>query len=343
MNTETKPLPTAILASLRFWLGLLGLGFLISLILYQGAAEVTGAVLSLKWGLLFVTLFHTVPLLINSVAWLWLLPGPDTPRLHKLVLYRWISGSINTLLPVAQIGGEFIRARLLGRLLDNGTLAGATVLVDFTVTLIAQLAFTLIGFGLLLSRGNDVNFATGILVLLLVATLLIFGFYFVQRRGLFQVGTRFLRKLIVTRHWNTISGNAVAFDSAVKSNYAHRGRVVVSGSIHLLAWLVGSAETWLICFLLGQPVSIVDAVIIESIAYAARSLGFLVPGALGVVEGAVVITGAVLGMDPATGLALSLAKRFRELCAGIPGISVWWWMETRQSHNANQVNSCSRH
>ena len=50
---------------------------------------------------------------------------------------------------------------------------------------------------------------------------------------------------------------------------------------------------------------------------------FAVPGALGVQEGGYVMLGRVVGLGPETALALSLAKRVRELVLGVPGLIAW--------------------
>lgn len=46
---------------------------------------------------------------------------------------RWIGMSVNALLPVAQFGGEIVRAHLLRRLGPDGPAAAASVIVDLTV------------------------------------------------------------------------------------------------------------------------------------------------------------------------------------------------------------------
>jgi uncharacterized membrane protein YbhN (UPF0104 family) len=52
-----------------------------------------------------------------------------------------------------------------------------------------------------------------------------------------------------------------------------------------------------------------------------------VPGALGVFEGGLVAFGALFGLPADISLAISLAKRVRELALGLPGLAVWQWVE----------------
>jgi uncharacterized membrane protein YbhN (UPF0104 family) len=67
--------------------------------------------------------------------------------------------------------------------------------------------------------------------------------------------------------------------------------------------------------------------LLESLGQAVRAGAFVVPGALGVQEGAFMLLGRALGIPPETALALSLSKRCRELLFGLPGLVVWQFSE----------------
>jgi hypothetical protein len=68
---------------------------------------------------------------------------------------------------------------------------------------------------------------------------------------------------------------------------------------------------------------------LESLTYAMRSAAFFVPSGWGVQEGAYVVLGAMVGLSPGTALALSLAKRAREITIGVPALLTWQAIETR--------------
>ncbi len=53
------------------------------------------------------------------------------------------------------------------------------------------------------------------------------------------------------------------------------------------------------------------------------------PGGLGIQEGGLVLIGSQLGLTPELALALSLAKRARELLVGVPCLIVWQTGEGR--------------
>jgi uncharacterized membrane protein YbhN (UPF0104 family) len=94
--------------------------------------------------------------------------------------------------------------------------------------------------------------------------------------------------------------------------------------------MLGSIEVWLVLHLMGQPVGLSEALILESLGHAIRSAVFVVPGALGFQEGGYMVLGALFGLPPQVGLALSLAKRVRELLLGIPALVLWQLVEGKR-------------
>ncbi len=81
----------------------------------------------------------------------------------------------------------------------------------------------------------------------------------------------------------------------------------------------------------GHPVSYPAVLALESVAHAARHFIFIVPAGLGVQEAGLIGVGHLLGLDMDVALALSLAKRARELLYGLPSLALWQWLEERVS------------
>jgi hypothetical protein len=63
---------------------------------------------------------------------------------------------------------------------------------------------------------------------------------------------------------------------------------------------------------------------------AARHLAFFVPAGLGVQEAGLVLFGHALGIGTELALAVSLAKRLRELLWGIPALASWQYIEAHR-------------
>ncbi len=109
--------------------------------------------------------------------------------------------------------------------------------------------------------------------------------------------------------------------------YRSPRRLIVATSCHFAAWLLGGIEVMVGLHVLGVPVGIRDAMIIESLGQAFRAVGFAVPGGLGVQEAGVLLICGLLGIGPQSAIELSLLRRFRELVLGVPALAAWYWIE----------------
>jgi len=72
------------------------------------------------------------------------------------------------------------------------------------------------------------------------------------------------------------------------------------------------------------------ALILESMNQAIRHVAFVVPAGLGVQEAGLVLFGRALGLDAELALAVSMAKRLREVLWGVMSLLSWQWMEGRR-------------
>lgn len=313
--------------------GLFGLLLATGLVTYHGAGAVAEALLVAGWGLAAITAFHLIPILFSAMAWRAVLPRAGRPGLGALAVVRWVRESVNNLLPVAQVGGELVGARLLTFKGLPARTAGSSVVVDFTMGLVAQVLFTLMGLGLLAGTSSDPMVASVVAaalggVGLLLAGLV--GFVLAQHRGMFSVAAGLADRITRGWGWRSIGGGAARIDAAVRVLYRDRHAVLVCGAWRGATWIVGAGEIWITLYALGHPVSFAEALILESLGQAVRSAAFIVPGALGVQEGGFIVLGALLGLDAPTALAVSLAKRVRELALGVPGLLTWQAIEARR-------------
>lgn len=312
-----------------YLLGLTGAALFTYLVARQGIGEVGTFVLTAGWGLLLVSLFHLVPMAADTLAWWVLFPTGDRPRFRQLLWMRWIGESINNLLPAAQVGGDIVRARLaILRGIPPST-AAASVVVEITVGIFTQAAFTLLGVGLLagLTGANDLT--VSIVGSVLVALALFAGFYAVQRFGMFKLLGNLASRMFRSETWKGLIESGGSFDEAVRETYRRRQDVVASAAWTLVSWIVGAGEIWIGLWILGAPGGIVEALILESLSQAVKGAMFLVPGALGFLEGGYILIGAALGIPAPMALALSLVRRFRDISLGVPGLIVWQIIEGR--------------
>src|SRR4029079_14237179 len=106
-----------------------------------------------------------------------------------------------------------------------------------------------------------------------------------------------------------------------------RSDLLASPVVHMAGWIIGVAEVLIVFACMGHPVSIVEAVVIESLLHAIRGAAFAIPGALGAQEGGLVLLCAAFGIPPEQAIALSLVKRAADLVLGGPGLLGWQMLE----------------
>jgi len=300
-----------------------GIVLFVAVIAWQGIADVAQALGRAGWGIIAIALLHLPPLCADSMGWRSLIPRADQPKRRTVIRARWIGESINDLLPVLQMGGNVVKASLLA---DRGVrigLAGASVVVDVTLVVLTQILFTLLGFGLLTPVIGSGKALPVILVGAAILTVLLAGFYVAQRRGLFGFVARLSKRILGVSEWASVSHRASTIDAEILQLYSKRRALIASGGWHMFGWFLGIAEVWVGLYLLGHPVDIRTALLFESLGQTIRTGAFAVPGALGVQEGGYVLVGSALGIEPSVALALSLARRVRELLLGLPGLAVW--------------------
>jgi putative membrane protein len=305
----------------------IGTALFIALLAWQGLGSVTGALAAAGWGLVLVAAFHVVPLALDAAA-IAVLFGKDARLGVRDALFaRWSGESVNSLLPAGQIGGPVAMVRQLAQRGMTMRDAAAAITVSTTLQAVAQIVFAVFGIALfsIYAANSGANAAPRDLgVAALIATAVLAGlialFYVAQRRGLFGRAMRLASKVFGKRDWSSLATRADAVDAAVRSLYDERGRVAASFALSFVGWLVGTAEVWLALRFLGHPVGWIDALLLESIGQAIRGAAFAIPGSLGVQEGGYLLLAPLVGLPPEAALALSLAKRAREILLGLPGL-----------------------
>jgi len=322
-SMSTAPPPTRRLFLVAHVGMVVGLALFTTLIAYEGLRDITRTLASAGIGLLWVTLFHLVPLMASALGWWALFDATARPPFRVYGWARWIAESINQLLPALHVGGNIVRAQLLARSGVPGAVAGGSVVADITLHLLGQLCFTTLGLGLLLAHVGGETLAGPVLLGILTMALTVAGFFVVQRRGIFGMLSRVIGHIVQAGEWSALSSNAAALDDAIRGFYADRRRLGRSVVWHFLSWVLGAGEMWLAARFLGHPIGLATAVAIESLAEAVRTASFSVPGALGVQEGGFLILGRIFGFTPDVAIALSLSKRVREVALGVPGLIAW--------------------
>jgi glycosyltransferase 2 family protein len=303
---------------------IVGLSLIAALVAHFGLAAVTRPLVAVGWsGFAAICSIHLALIAVMGVAWAALLPGS---ALWVPIWGRLVRDSGSELLPLSQVGGYVLGARAVALVGISGTSATASTIVDVTLELFGQLAYIALALVCLLYLKPDAAIAAPVAAGLAAAGLIAAAFLAVQRRG-FDVLDRFAR--MFGRGWaDKAAAGSASLHAALTGIYRWRARVWFSFLLHLACWIASTLEAWVALRFAGAPLGFATVLVIESLLYAARSVAFAVPNAVGIQEGAYILLGTSFGLTGETALALSLLKRARDLAIGLPTLAVWQLIES---------------
>jgi putative membrane protein len=309
--------------------GLLGLVLLATLVIRSDFSAMLHTLDSGGWRLLWLIPYRTLFFVLYAAGWLILLGPYDPAHRAGLGYLFWITTvreGVDRLLPVASVGGSVVGIRLLRWRGLAAAPVGATVIVEMVMTMIVVYLLTAMGL-LLLVELNAADreyhrlvfaFLLSLPVPVLTVLLLRYG------SGRLQ---RFLGPLVGV---STMSEQAAALDQELRACLRRGWRLLIAGTLQFAALISGAFEIWFALRLFGHPVGGGTALVLESMTQAVRHLAFIVPAGLGVQEAGLVLFGHALGISGELALAVSMAKRIREVLCGLPALLSWQWREGRR-------------
>jgi putative membrane protein len=316
---------------LRFvMLAAVGVAVALYLVRYVGWHAVLSAAGAIGWsGFAVFCLGALVLFALLGAAWQVLLPAARTPRLRVLICARLVRDAGAEVLPLSQLGGIAlgVRAAILQGL--AAPLAAASMVVDVTAEMLAQIAYALLGVAILLVRvprnSQVVSLTTACMTGLVLAAVAAGLFITLQRRG-GPLAARLAKRLL-----RSAAQTFTGVSRALEAIYRSPSRVVLSAVLHFIAWVGNGAVVWLGFRLIGAQIDLAAALAIESLVYAIRSAGAFIPNALGVQEGAYLVLGPLFGVSPDMALAISVLKRARDIAIGVPVLLAWQAAEGRRA------------
>jgi putative membrane protein len=300
----------------------------IAMVAWFGASSIGVEVLDAAWVVPITTVLLGFQLYFSAIAWR-ISMDVRAPSVSRFLRIRWIREGVNSLLPVAQLGGNLVGIRLLVQRGVGGVLAAAGTVLDLTIEALTQFLFTLAGFVVLAAIDAERSWAPWVGGVLLSGALGIGGFILAQRIGLMRLVEVAADKL-AGMFPALAFGSAEGLHQELLRLQKKPAALLQASALHLLAWGLGTIEVWLALSAMGQQPSIAEAFVIESLGMAARSAGFAVPGALGVQEGGLILVCGLFGVSPDLAIALSMIKRLRELVVGIPALIAWQLSEGKR-------------
>jgi len=314
-----------------------GAALLCGLFLWRGIDSVGGLLTEAGIALVLVCLFSAPEQILAAEAWRYLFPQSSKPDRTRTLLASWMGSAVNTLLPVASIGGEIVKARILILWSHPGEETMAAITVDKTIQAIAVLVWGLIGAGFLVFMVGQTSAATGVLIGAGFLVLGIAGFIAVQIKGGFSSIAEKMAGRADKNAGEVIVQGAEAMERAMREMYGNVGRLMTATALRVGQRVFLAGEVVLVGYLMGVPIGIVEAVILKGVIGAIRGVSFAIPGGIGVQEGGYVAIGALIGYPPDLMIAVSLATRIREILPSIPFLLLWqvtegraFWLNSRK-------------
>lgn len=311
-----------------------GLALLTGLTAYYGFDSVLQAVVSSQWGTALVVAARAVALVGAGAGW-WLLVSPLSRDAHVFVGVRFVRDAINTLFPFAVVGGDVIGARLLAQFGIATNLAIASVLIDIFIQVVCLLVFVLAGIAIVFDLVGAHRLSGMTFVLLAVAVPAVGGFFLALNFGAFEPIVRWLVAVGERRQWSAFS-HVVDLGGRLQQIWRNHGGLSASFFVHLAAVFLGASEVWIALWFMGHPVSMAQAVAIESLGQGSRAAAFVLPAGLGVQDGALVAACAIFGVPAEIALAMALIKRVPDLVLGVPALAAWQALEGRRMFSTSR-------
>jgi glycosyltransferase 2 family protein len=300
----------------------LGFALALYLVMYVGLDAVFSAAVAVGWGGFAILCLYALALfLLLGAAWHVLLPDSSLAALKVFVWARMVRDAAAEVLPFSQLGGIVLGSRAAILHGVPPPLAFASMIVDVTTEMLAQIAYIALGVVILSARAPQSSLTMIFVIGLVLAAVAGGLFLALQRYGHWITGK------LAARLLPGAVAPAAAVAASLDAIYHHPLRVGLSVALHFAGWIASAIGTWIAFRLIGARVDLASVMAIESLVYATRSAAVLVPNALGVQEAAYAVLAPLFGIGAEFGLAVSLLKRARDIAVGVPILLIWQAVE----------------
>jgi len=303
----------------RLLLPLSGLG-LLAFVLWQVDFAALGLHLAQVGlaGFLGVVAVHAWSFWLDVVLWQLAFTSPRAALRHNAEFYliRLIGEAYNNALPLASVGGEPIKAKLLRDHLGiDYTQSGVAFLVAKTANLIALVIFLAAGFAFMLAdpRFSPAyrTFAGLGLGFFAVSILLLAAVQQARAAPLFQ---RLMARRAEHPRVAKVLVGLTHFDDQLAACYRGAPRRFVGiVLLALMTWLAGIVEIWIILAAVDTHVTLQEAWVVEAAVQLVRTAAFFIPSGLGVVDGSFVLVVGIVTGSQSLGVLVAVVRRARDL------------------------------
>jgi putative membrane protein len=308
--------------------GVLGIALLVALVIQANFLVMAQTLGSAGWPLLWLIPYRTLFFLGYAIGWIILLRPYDPQRRAGLGYVLWVTTvreAVDRLLPVASVGGSVVGIRLLRWRGLAAAPVSASVVVEIVLTLVISYVFTAVGLLLLFEfAATGLQYHRLVYLFLLSLPIPVVMVMVLRYGSVFAHLHSLLRPFVGAA---AMSDGGASLDRELLASLRRGWRLFAAGALQFAAVVSGAFEVWFALRLFGHPVSADAALVLESMTVAARHLAFFVPAGIGVQEAGLVLFGHALGVSGEMALAVSMAKRMREVTWGLASLISWQWLE----------------
>ena len=306
-----------------------------------GIENISRQLYALKWQLIPLLLIYPVIFAFDTLGWKYSFPKELPKNISFLDLYfiRIIGETFNVVIPwAASLGGEPLKAELLkskhGVSLSEGVASILIVHTTFWISLnlfvIGGILVTLKTFPLTPLLWKSVLIF--IACLGFVAILLVIGLHLGVFKHVHSLGE-------TLKWWGPSSEKKhkyLQLDENIKKFYtANPKNFFLSSFFNFLGWFTGAFEVYFIAQLLGIPMGLREAWLLEALFQVLRIVTFFIPASVGAQEGGIVLIFLQFGFENSVGLTFAIIRRIREIIWLGIGLILWFLMEDRPKIKAS--------
>jgi uncharacterized protein (TIRG00374 family) len=294
---------------------LLALGTVLCIVLLwrTGVDPVLSTFATLSWRLPLLLCFPACLMIAcDTLGWRFSFRRDRVP-FRTLFSARLAGEALNITTPTASVGGEAVKAWLVRSHVPLTESLPSVVIAKTTIT-IGQTLFLLLGISVawsILPAGS--RLLRSMQWLLVLECLGTAGFVAVQLLGATGGVGRLLQRLgLLGREDREPVLRQI--DRAFAHFYRQEPRRLgLSIGWHLAGWVLGALEAYCILQVLGFPVSLGLATMVDAFGAGVGFAAFFIPARLGAQEAGDVAVFTALGFGAPAGLAFSLVRRLREV------------------------------
>ena len=320
--------------------GLLGLTLLIVLVLHADMPAMVRVWHMTSAAMLWVVPWRFVYFACYALGWRALLHPFNRGKAGFGYMF-WVTTvreGVDRLLPVANVGGSVVGIRLLRLRGLSAVSTSATIITEVVLTLAAVYLLGALAAVILLGLSPNGGHHTLINVLVFSLPVPIVFFLGLRYGRIFQRLERVLGPLL-----GLAGADAAAkLDADLQNCLRRMPTLLFVEGLEFVALASAAFEIWWGLRLFDHPVSASASIMLEGLSQAARHLAFVVPGGLGVQEGALVLFGHAIGISTELALAVSALKRMREILCGLPALISWQWREGRHLRRSGTLEHHAR-